>query len=177
MEAITGPVGEHWPRIPDSCFIAPGAVVLGQVTLGEQVNIWFNCTIRGDVHWIEIGEQTNVQDNSVLHVTHDTHPLRIGNRVTCGHAVRLHGCTIEDETLIGIGAVVLDGAVVRSGAMVAAGAVVPPGMEVPSGVLVAGVPAKVIRELRPAERADIPESARRYVAYAKAMREDLRRAH
>lgn len=177
MKAITGPVGDHFPVIPETCFIAPGAVVLGQVTVGEWASIWFNCTVRGDVHWISIGEHTNIQDNSVLHVTHDTHPLCIGARVTCGHAVRLHGCTIEDETLIGIGATVLDGAVVRSGAMVAAGAVVPPGMEVQSGVLVAGVPAKVIRDLRPEERADIPQSAARYVEYARAMHDDLRRAH
>ncbi len=177
MNAITGPAGKHRPRIPDSCFLAPGAVVLGQVTLGEQASIWFNCTVRGDVHWIAIGEETNIQDNSVLHVTRDTHPLFIGARVTCGHAARLHGCTIEDEALIGIGAVVLDGALVRSGSMVAAGAVVPPGMEVPSGMLVAGVPARVIRKLRPEELQDIPHAAARYVAYSQAMRADLARAH
>ncbi len=177
MNALVGPYGEHSPSIPESCFIAPGAVVLGQVRLEDEVSIWFNSTLRGDVHSIRIGTQTNIQDNSVLHVTHDTHPLVIGARVTCGHAVRLHGCTVEDETLIGIGAIVLDGATVHTGAMVAAGALVPPGMTVPSGVLVAGVPARVIRELRPDEIAGLATSAARYVEYARSMRETLRNAH
>jgi carbonic anhydrase/acetyltransferase-like protein (isoleucine patch superfamily) len=177
MNAKIGPAFDQQPQIPDSCFVAPGAVVLGAVTLGERANIWFNSTVRGDVHWITIGEDTNIQDNSVLHVTHDTNPLAIGARVTCGHAVRLHGCTIEDETLIGIGAIVLDGAVVQTGAMVAAGAVVPPGMVVPGGMLVAGVPARVIREVTPAERENIGKSAGRYVAYADQMKRDLTEAH
>lgn len=177
MEVIIRSAFGQQPRIPDSCFIAPGAVVLGAVTMGERASIWFNSTVRGDVHWIRIGADTNIQDNSVLHVTHDTNPLLIGARVTCGHAVRLHGCTVEDETLIGIGAIVLDGAVVQTGAMVAAGAVVPPGMVVPGGMLVAGVPARVIREVTPAERENIGTSAERYVEYADQMRRDLKEAH
>jgi carbonic anhydrase/acetyltransferase-like protein (isoleucine patch superfamily) len=149
-------------------------VVLGAVTLGEGVSIWFNSTVRGDVNTITIGEHTNIQDNSVLHVTHDTHPLVIGNRVTCGHAVRLHGCTVEDEVLVGIGATVLDGAVVGSHSVVAAGAVVTPGYHVPSNVLVAGVPAKVVRELKAEETEEIRRSAERYVTYARSMEMELK---
>ncbi len=163
------PYGGRTPAIEPGVFIAPGAIVIGDVTIGAEASIWFNCTVRGDVNFIRIGRSTNIQDNAVLHVTHDTHPLVIGDRVTCGHAAVLHGCVIGDETLIGIGAVVLDGATVEPGAMVAAGALVPPGMIVPSGMLAVGVPARIARPLRPAERADLAASAARYVEYAAAM--------
>lgn len=154
------------PRIGAGATLMEGVRVIGDVTIGANTSIWYNTVIRGDVHWVRIGEATNIQDNSVLHVTHNRFPLSVGSRVTVGHAARLHGCTIEEETLIGIGAVVLDGAIVRRHAMVAAGAVVPPGMVVESGTLVAGVPAHVIRRLREEEIANLPESAARYVAYA-----------
>lgn len=162
-----------WPSIAPGAFLAPGAVVIGDVTLGEGSSVWFNCTVRADVHYIRIGTATNIQDNSVLHVTNGTHPLIIGDRVTCGHGVSLHGCTVADEVLIGIGAIILDGALVETGSMVAAGALVPPGMVVPSGMLVAGVPAKVIRPLKEAERTNLAASAERYIAYAKTMRRSL----
>lgn len=162
--------GGHLPSIPESAYVAAGAVIVGEVTLGEQASIWFNCTVRGDIHYIRIGEATNIQDNSVLHVTHETHPLEVGNRVTIGHGATLHGCTVHDESLVGIGAIVLDGAVVESHAMVAAGALVPPGMVVPTGMLVAGVPAKPLRPLREDEIANLAASAARYVAYAAAYR-------
>ncbi|MFW5685855.1 MAG: gamma carbonic anhydrase family protein [Spirochaetota bacterium] len=161
------------PHLGEEVFIAPGAVVIGDVTIGDRSSVWFNVTARGDIHWIRIGRDTNIQDNSVLHVTNETHPLSIGDRVTCGHAVTLHGCTVHDECLIGIGAVVLDGAVVESGSMVAAGALVPPGMTVPSGMLVAGVPARPLRPLRDEERENLAASAARYVKYALAMRTSL----
>ncbi len=160
-----------FPTIPDSVMIAPGARIIGDVVIGERSGIWYNVVIRGDANYIRIGEETNIQDGSVLHVTHETHPLVIGSRVTAGHAVRLHGCTIEDETLIGIGAIVLDGAVVEERSMVAAGAVVPPGMRVPTGKLVAGVPARVLRDLSAEELASFEESADRYVEYARVTRE------
>lgn len=146
--------------------ILDGARVIGDVTLGAGVNVWYNAVMRGDVHWIRIGEDTNIQDNSVLHVTHDEYPLTIGARVTIGHATRIHGCTIEDEAQIGIAATVLDGAVVESRAIVAAGAVVPPRMRVERGQLVAGVPARVIRAVRQAEIDEILTRAVRYRAYA-----------
>lgn len=158
------------PALADDVFVAPGACVIGDVSIGRGSSIWFNTTVRGDVHFIRIGASTNIQDNSTLHVTHDTHPLVVGNRVTCGHGVTLHGCTVEDESLIGIGAIVLDGAVVESGAMVAAGALVPPGMVVPAGVLVAGIPARPLRDLRDEERESLAASANRYVEYARRMK-------
>ncbi|MEE8440525.1 MAG: gamma carbonic anhydrase family protein [Spirochaetia bacterium] len=160
------------PTIPNSVMVAPGARIIGDVVVGERSSIWYNVVIRGDVNYIRIGEETNIQDGSVLHVTHDTHPLVIGNRVTAGHGVRLHGCTVEDETLIGIGAIVLDGAVVEERSMVAAGALVPPGMLVPSGKLVAGVPARVLRDLSADELANFAESANRYVEYARLTRRE-----
>lgn len=162
------------PRIAEDAFVFDGVCIIGDVQVGRGSSIWYNSTIRGDVHWVRIGNETNIQDNSVLHVTHDRFPLSIGDRVTVGHAARLHGCTVEDETLIGISATVLDGAIVRTHAMVAAGALVPPGMEVAAGTLVAGVPAKVIRNLRPEEIADLPHSAGRYREYARRHRHSLR---
>ena len=161
------------PSIPDSVVICPGARIIGDVVLGENASVWYNVVIRGDVNYIRIGDATNIQDGSVLHVTILTHPLLIGNRVTVGHSVNLHGCTVEDGTLIGIGATVLDGAVIERGSMVAAGALVPPGMTVPSGKLVAGVPARVLRDLRPAEISNLEESADRYMKYAQLTRENL----
>ncbi len=159
-------LGDRRPAVGADVVIMEGVRVVGDVRLGDGVNLWYNTVIRGDVHWVRIGDDTNIQDNSVLHVTHDRFPLTIGARVTVGHAARLHGCTIEDESLIGIAATVLDGAVVERHAMVAAGAVVVPGTVVESGSLVAGVPARVIRRLRDEEIADLPMSARRYRGYA-----------
>ena len=161
------------PALAPDVFVAPGAVIIGDVKVGRGSSVWFNATVRADVHFIRIGEATNIQDNSILHVTHDTHPLVVGDRVTCGHGVTLHGCTVHDECLIGIGAIVLDGAVVESGSMVAAGALVPPGMVVPTGMLVAGVPAKPLRPLRDDERENLAASAARYVEYAREMRGEL----
>ena len=161
------------PAIDETVFIAPGAVIIGDVRIGCGASIWFNTTVRGDVNRITIGERTNIQDNCVLHVTHETHPLVIGAQVTVGHSVTLHGCTVGDRVLVGIGAVVLDGAVVESGSMIGAGALVPPGMVVPSGTLVTGIPARVRRPLRQEEIDDLAASAARYTAYAAALRESL----
>lgn len=158
--------GDAIPKIAENVFIADGVRIIGDVEIGEDSGIWYNTVIRGDVHYIRIGTRTNVQDNCMLHVTHDTAPLNIGNGVTVGHQVTLHGCTVHDYSLIGIGAVVLDHAVVEENAFVAAGAVVKPGFRVPSGTLVAGIPAKVFRDLTPDEIKDLPASADRYFAYA-----------
>lgn len=135
------------PTIPESVFVAPNATVIGNVVLGENSSIWFQSVVRGDVNWIRIGDNTNVQDGSVLHVTSKLHPLEIGSRVTIGHMACLHGCKIEDNCLIGIGAVVLDGAVIGEGSLVGAGALVPPGKEYPPRSLIIGSPAKVAREV------------------------------
>lgn len=122
--------------------------------------------MRGDVHYIKIGERSNVQDLSMLHVTNNTHPLNIGDDVTIGHAVKLHGCTLHDRCFIGIGAIILDGAVIEEDAMVAAGALVPPGKVVKSGTLVAGVPAKEMRKLTAEEIDSFKKSAIRYANYS-----------
>ncbi len=154
------------PSIDKTAFLAPGVKIIGDVTIGQFSSVWYNCVIRGDVHYIKIGEMTNIQDLSMLHVTNGIFPLNIGNNVTVGHSVTLHGCTIEDLCLIGMGATVLDGAVVKTKSFVAAGALVKPGFIVPSGKLVAGVPAKVVRDLSEKEIIELENSAKRYRKYS-----------
>lgn len=138
------------PELPASAWLAPGAAVIGRVRLGERASVWFGAVLRGDLDTITIGEETNIQDGSVLHVDVGF-PLRVGDRVTVGHGAILHGCTIEDEALIGMGAAVLNGATVGRGSLVAAGALVREGMQIPPFSLVAGVPAAIKRELPEAE--------------------------
>ena len=158
--------GGTLPRLAPTAWVAPGAVVVGDVEIGEGSSIWFQSVVRGDVNRIRIGARTNVQDHSTVHVTGGTHPTAIGDDVTVGHRVVLHGCTVKDRCLVGIGAIVLDGAVIEEEAMVGAGALVPPGMIVPSGTLVLGAPAKVKRPLTAEERAFFRASAARYAGYA-----------
>jgi len=158
------------PTIQETVFIADGAVILGDVHIGKDSSVWFNVVIRGDVHEIRIGERTNIQDLSMLHVTYNKHPLHIGDGVTIGHCAMLHGCTIEDYALIGMNATILDGAVIGHHSMIAAGAVVREGFVVPPGTLVAGVPAKIIRELSGAEQAKLEQSAQNYVDYVASYR-------
>ncbi len=157
------PYNEVRPRLGKRVFVAPGAVVVGDVEAGDDCSFWFQTATRGDVHRIRIGARTNIQDGSILHVTHKTHPLTIGAGVVVGHAAVVHGCTIEDGALIGIGARVLDGAVVERGAWIGAGAVVAPGHRIPARHLALGVPARVARPLDEAQRALIPEIEARYV--------------
>jgi gamma-carbonic anhydrase len=152
------------PRLGAGVFIAPTADVIGDVEIGDDSSVWFHCVVRGDVHFIRIGAETNIQDASVLHVTGGRFPLHIGNGVTMGHRVIAHGCVIGDECLIGMGAVILDGATIGDGAIVAAGAVVPEGMVVPPHTLVAGVPAKIKRSVGDEERARLAEGRTHYVA-------------
>jgi gamma-carbonic anhydrase len=160
------------PKIAASAYIDPSAQVIGDVEIGERSSVWPNVTIRGDVNHIRIGDESNVQDNSVIHVEHDTYPTIIGNRVTVGHSVTLHGCVIEDGALIGIGAIVLNGATVGKGAIIAAGSLVPERMQVPPGTLVMGVPAKVRRETTPEEQERFRENAQNYVRYRETYREE-----
>ncbi len=154
------------PRIDASVFLATGCVVVGDVELAAGASVWFGAVVRGDVNFVRIGARTNIQDQAVVHVTGGTHPTRVGEDVTVGHKAVLHGCTIKDRCLIGIGAIVLDGAVVGEEAMVAAGALVPPGMVVPARSLVMGAPARVKRALTDAEVAGLRASASHYVEYA-----------
>lgn len=154
-----------FPKIDETVFLASGVKIVGDVSIGKNSSVWYNCVIRGDVHYVKVGENTNVQDCSMLHVTNGRYALNIGNNVTIGHSVKLHGCTLQDCCLIGIGAIVLDGAVVQEKSMVAAGSVVKPNFIVPKGKLVAGVPAKVVRDLTEAELLDLEKSAERYMKY------------
>ncbi|MCP3677213.1 MAG: gamma carbonic anhydrase family protein [Deltaproteobacteria bacterium] len=159
------------PRIHPTVFTVETAQIIGDVEIGEDSSVWFNAVVRGDVNYITIGRRTNVQDNSVFHVTHDTHPLVIGDDVTIGHSVTLHGCTVKGRSLIGMGAVILDGAVVEEDTVIGAGALVTENMVVPSGSLVLGVPGKVRRELTSEERGELLQSARNYIEYSNSYRE------
>ena len=157
----------HAPTIPQSCFIEETAVVIGDVGMGEQCSVWFHTVIRGDVHSIRIGHRTNIQDLCMLHVTHDTHPLIIGSDVTVGHHVVLHGCTIKDRVLIGMGAIIMDGAEIGEDSVVGAGALVVEGTVVPPKSVILGSPARVRRAVTDQELAWIRESAENYVKYAR----------
>lgn len=159
------------PTIPSNCFIAPDATIIGDVELGQYASVWYHTTIRGDVHWIKIGSGSNIQDGSLLHVTKDRFPLLIKDNVTVGHGVILHGCQIEDYSLIGMGATILDNAIVEKESLVAAGALVREGFRVPAGHLVAGVPAKVVRELTDKEIESFHISAEHYIKYAQEHQE------
>lgn len=164
------PYRGKFPRLGSRVFLAPTAYVSGDIEIGDDSSLWFHTVARADVHWIRIGARTNVQDGALLHVTHERFPLRIGSGVVIGHQAVVHGCTLEDGCLVGIGARVLDGAVVESEAQVGAGALVPPGMRIPAGRLALGVPARVVRPLSEEERREIREIAERYVHVQEAYR-------
>jgi carbonic anhydrase/acetyltransferase-like protein (isoleucine patch superfamily) len=159
------PYLDLFPEIHPTVFLASGVKIIGDVKIGANSSVWYNTVIRGDVNYVKIGEMTNIQDCSMLHVTNGRYPLNIGSKVTIGHSVKLHGCTLQDLCLIGIGSIVLDGAVVETDSMVAAGAVVKPNFVVPSGKLVAGVPARIVRDLTDEDIDDFEKSALRYMKY------------
>ena len=154
------------PNLDPSVFVADTARVIGNVEIGPRCGIWYGVVVRGDVHEIRIGAETNIQDGTIVHCTRGRWGTYIGKGVTVGHAAVLHGCTIEDGAFIGMQACVMDGAVVETGAMVAAGALVTPGKRVKAGELWAGSPAKMLRPVSPEEAADIPASAQRYANLA-----------
>ena len=156
------PFLEHHPVIHDSCYIAPSADVIGRVTMHELSSVWFNATLRGDINEIVIGPRSNVQDNAVIHLA-DDYGCYIGELVTVGHSAILHACTVKDEVLIGMGAIVLDGAVIGERSIVGAGALVTGGTIIPPGSLVLGSPAKVVKTLSLEEQAKIKNWAEKYV--------------
>jgi len=158
------------PKIDPSVFIADGVHIIGDVVIGKDSSVWYNTVIRGDVNYIRIGERTNIQDNTVVHVTNKKFPTNIGSNVTIGHSAVIHACTINDYSLIGMGAVILDDANVGKYSLIAAGAVVTMGMKIPEGVLVAGVPAKIVRVLTEDERKFLVQSAQNYVDYVATYR-------
>ncbi len=155
------------PTIPKSAFIEETALVIGDVVIGEESSVWFNAVVRGDIHYIRIGARTNIQDLSILHVTHDTYPLVLGDEVTIGHHVVLHGCTVKDRVLVGMGAIIMDGAVIGEGSVVGAGALVTERTVVKPNSLILGSPAKVKRPVTQKELAWISESSQHYVRYAR----------
>jgi carbonic anhydrase/acetyltransferase-like protein (isoleucine patch superfamily) len=155
------------PVIPESCYVDVSAQVIGDVVLGENSSIWMNAVVRGDVHSIRIGSNSNVQDCAVLHGMRYKHPVEVGNWVTIGHNATVHGCVVEDACLIGMGATILNGARIGEGSIVAAGALIPEGMQIPPRSLVAGLPGKVRRELGDEDREQILMYARNYLDYTK----------
>ncbi|MBZ5602656.1 MAG: gamma carbonic anhydrase family protein [Acidobacteriia bacterium] len=159
------------PKVAPSAYIDPSAQIIGDVTVGERSSVWPNASLRGDIGPIRIGEETSIQDNCALHLD-DGFPLTIGNRVTVGHSVTLHGCTVEDDSLIGIGATILNGAKIGKGAVVAAGSLVPEFMEVPPATLVMGVPAKPRRAVAPEEQDRFREGVQNYVEKARLYKDD-----
>ena len=164
---------KQWkPKLGTNSWIAPSADVVGNVTMGEECSIWFGCVVRGDVHYISIGDRTNIQDLSMIHVTHykkedmsDGNPTIIGSDVTIGHRVMMHGCTIEDACLIGMSATILDGAVIGRESIVGAGSLVTKNKVFPPRSLIMGSPAKVVRELNDDEVTELYASAARYVTF------------
>lgn len=161
-----------YPRIAQTAYVDQASTVIGDVTMGERSSVWPSAVLRGDVNKIVIGDETNIQDGSVLHGELDKYPVMLGNRVTVGHMVCLHGCVVEDDVLVGIGAVVLNGAKIGRGSVIAAGSLVPEGMEIPPESMVMGVPAKVRRQVTEEEKARFKENAQRYIRYRQDYRDE-----
>lgn len=158
------------PRIHPSAFVAPGATVIGDVTLGEESSVWFGAVLRGDINRIVVGPRTNVQDGAIIHLA-DNFPALIGELVTIGHGAIVHACTLDDEVLVGMGAIILDGAEIGARSIIGANALVTAGTKIPAGSLVFGSPAKVMRELDANEQRAIKTWALKYVENAKHFRE------
>lgn len=166
MPALILPVQGKHPQIPADCFIADNATVVGDVTLGRGCTVWFQAVVRGDVNSIRVGDETNIQDGAVIHCTYLKAATVIGSRVSIGHKAIMHGCTVEDDVLIGMGAIVMDRAVVGAGCIVAAGAVVLEGTQCEPGYLYAGIPARKIKPVSEEQRAGMRQTAANYQMYA-----------
>ncbi len=161
------------PQLGEDCYIAENATVVGEVTMGDQCSIWFNAVLRGDVHFIKMGDKVNVQDGAVVHCTYKKSPTTIGNNVSIGHNAIVHGCTIKDNVLIGMGSIVMDDCIIESHSIVAAGAVLAKGTHVPEGTIFAGIPAKKIKDISPElSSGEIDRIAESYVMYSGWFKED-----
>ncbi|SFN53670.1 Carbonic anhydrase or acetyltransferase, isoleucine patch superfamily [Bizionia echini] len=155
------------PQIPEDCFIAENATIVGDVSIGSNCSIWFNAVIRGDVHYIKMGNKVNVQDGAVIHATYQKSPTTIGNNVSIGHNTIVHGCTIHDNVLIGMGSIVMDDCIVESNSIIAAGAVVTQNTRVEAGTIYAGVPAKKVKDIsKELISGEINRIAENYVTYS-----------
>jgi len=165
--ALIKPVNGKSPQIPEDCYIAENATIVGDVSMGSQCSVWFNAVIRGDVHYIKMGNKVNVQDGAVIHATYKTSPTTIGNNVSIGHNAIVHGCTIQDNVLIGMGSIVMDDCIVESNSIIAAGAVVTKNTRVEAGSIYAGVPAKKVKDISEALiNGEINRIAENYVKYS-----------
>lgn len=164
--AIIKTVRGYTPSFGSNCFLADNAVVVGEVTMGSNCTVWFNAVVRGDVHSIKIGNNTNIQDGAVIHCTYQKAKTVIGNNVSIAHTAVVHGCTIEDNVLIGMGAIIMDDAVIGTGSVIAAGAVILPGTKVDPGSIYAGLPATYIKDVGPEMKAVIERTAKNYPMYA-----------
>lgn len=164
---IIKPVNGKHPQIPEDCFIAENATIVGEVSMGNQCSVWFNAVVRGDVNSIIIGNKVNIQDGAVIHATYKVSPTVIGNNVSIGHNAIVHGCTIHDNVLIGMGSIVMDDCIVESNSIIAAGAVVAKNTHVESGSIYAGIPAKKIKDVSPElTKGEIERIAENYVMYS-----------
>lgn len=160
------------PQIPDDCYVAENATIIGDVTFGHSCSVWFNAVVRGDVHFIKIGDKVNIQDGAIIHCTYQKHPTTIGNNVSIGHNAIVHGCTVKDNVLIGMGAIVMDNCVIESNSIVAAGAVVTQNTVVESGTIYAGVPAKKVKDIDQSDFAgEIERISNNYVMYSGWLKE------
>lgn len=160
-------VNGKYPQIPEDCYIAENATIVGDVVLGEECSIWFNTVLRGDVHYIRIGNRVNIQDGAIVHCTYKKHPTVIGNNVSIGHNAIVHGCTINDNVLIGMGAIVMDNCIIESNTIIAAGAVVTQNTVVESGTIYAGVPAKRVKDINESNFAsEIERISGNYIMYS-----------
>ncbi len=160
-------VNGKYPQIPEDCFVAENATIVGDVTFGTSCSVWFNAVIRGDVHFIKIGNKVNIQDGAIIHCTYQKHPTIIGNNVSVGHNAIVHGCTVNDNVLIGMGAIVMDNCVIQSNSIVAAGAVVTQNTVVESGTIYAGVPAKKVKDINASDFAgEIERISNNYLMYS-----------
>jgi carbonic anhydrase/acetyltransferase-like protein (isoleucine patch superfamily) len=166
------PVRDIYPSIPKTTFVAENATIVGDVVMGEECSVWFNAVVRGDVHYIRMGDKVNVQDHAVIHCTYQKAPVNIGNRVSIGHRAIVHGCTIHDDVLIGMGAIVMDHCVIESHSIIAAGSVVLEGTHVKAGSIYAGVPAKFVKEVSEGlKEGEISRIANNYVMYSSWFKE------
>ncbi|MBD0778266.1 gamma carbonic anhydrase family protein [Maribacter sp. ANRC-HE7] len=161
------------PIIGEDCFIAENATIVGEVTMGNQCSVWFNAVLRGDVHFIKMGNKVNVQDGAVVHCTYEKSPTTIGNNVSIGHNALVHGCTIKDNVLVGMGSIIMDDCVVESNSIIAAGAVLTKGTHVPEGSIFAGMPAKKIKDISPElSKGEIDRIANAYIKYSSWFKEE-----
>ncbi len=166
MPVILSVLGKE-PQFGENCFIAPNATIVGDVVMGDDCSIWFNAVVRGDVHYIKMGNKVNIQDGAVIHCTYQKNPTNIGNNVSIGHNALVHGCTIHDNVLIGMGSIVMDRCVVHSNSIIAAGAVLLEGTVVEAGCIYAGVPAKKVKDVsQELIHGEIDRISNNYVMYA-----------